>query len=123
LEEFFSTKLDKDQRERLLALPHDQMQAQLEQLYIADVLGLRGAEEWLGEFGPGAGFPPGPPPGRDGRGRPREGRSRDRDDSDRERSGERDERRPPRNEGPEREPPPGNPPPPRPDGPPQAEEN
>jgi hypothetical protein len=124
LEEFFtSKKLDSNQKERLLALPNDQMQAQLERLYIADVLGLRGAEEWLGEFGPGAGFPPGPPPGRDGRGRPREGRSRDRDDSDRERSGERDERRPPRNEGPEREPPPGNPPPPRPDGPPQAEAN
>jgi hypothetical protein len=120
LEEFFaSKKLDNNQKERLLTLPNDQMQAQLEQLYIADVLGLRGAEQWLGEFGPGAGIPPGPPPGRDGRGRSREGRSRDRDrgdgdrdDSDRERSGDgRDERRPPPSEGPENEPPPNSPPP------------
>jgi hypothetical protein len=125
LEEFFTTKLDNNQRERLLTLPNDQMQAQLERLYIADVLGLHGAEEWLREFGPGPGIPPGPPPGRDGRGRSRDGRSRDldrddgdRDDSDRERSGE---RRPQRNDGPERQPAPDSLPTQRPDGPPPAE--
>ena len=126
LEKFFTEKLDSNQRERLLTLPGDQMQTQLERLYLAHTLGVENADEWLVDFGPGSGLPP--PPGLGGPGRSRDGRSRDRDrrdgdrdDSDRGRSdGRRDGRRRPPNEDAERMPPPDTPPP-RPDGPPPAE--
>ncbi len=123
LEKFFTDpeKVDNNQRERLLTLPRDQFQTQLERLYLAHTLGVENPDEWLGDFGPGAGLPPGP----GGPGQSREGRSRDRNrrdgergDSDRERSdGRRDGRRRPPNEDTERTPPPDRPSPPQPDGP------
>jgi hypothetical protein len=82
LDRFFSDpdKLDSDQRQWLLSLSRDEMQVQLERLYMADQLGLRGSTEWLREYGPPGGFPPrapkdgfGPGPrerGRDGRSGP-----------------------------------------------------
>ena len=85
LERFFAEDLDNNQRERLLSLPRDEMEAELEQLYFGAgaELGLRGMAGLRGfgpdPFGPGArrpGLPgDGPPrgPGRrqwDGEGRP-----------------------------------------------------
>jgi anti-sigma-K factor RskA len=141
LEKFFTETLNNPQRERLLTLPQEQMQAQLERMYLAHTLGVQDAAEWLNEFGPGAGLPPGPPPGRGGPGRGRDGRWRDRDrrdnddrrgapdgrddrrdESDGERSGERrDGRRPPPDNAANRQPPPDNAPPPRPDTPPPGD--
>jgi len=70
LEDFFeSEKLGDDQRARLLSLPADEMQAQLERLYLINELRLRDTDDWL----PGVSDVerrPGAPPGR---GRP-EGR-------------------------------------------------
>ena len=91
LEKFFtSDKLDSAQREQLLSLPPDEMQARLERLYVSSELGLRDIDDWLPELGGGEPFPQ-PPPGRD---RP-DGR---RGDGPRgPRDGDRpDERRPPR---------------------------
>ena len=53
LEKFFTDpdKLDSNQRERLLTLPRDQFQTQLERLYLAHTLGVENADEWLGDFG------------------------------------------------------------------------
>jgi hypothetical protein len=141
LEKYFTEKLDNQQRERLLGLPSDQMQAQLERMYIGYLSGLSGSEQWIGGFGPGGEMPPGPPPGAGGPGRRRDGRSRDRDrrggnrdddDNDRDRrNNDRDERdgprgesnpgSPPSREHGDRQPPPqdsGQVSPPSPDGPP-----
>jgi hypothetical protein len=57
LERFFTNELDTNERERLLSLPPDVMQAQLERLYLAGELGLHGNEEWLNEFGAGGRTP------------------------------------------------------------------
>ncbi len=62
LEEFFANDLESSEQERLLSLPPDEMQSQLERLYLAERFGLRDADQWLGEPG---GFSPGPAP--DGR--------------------------------------------------------
>jgi hypothetical protein len=75
LEEFFTEKLDNDQRAWLLSLPREKMQMQLEQLYMADQFGLRGPDGWPGGPGPRGGMPEmerpfGPPPGGPGPGRP-----------------------------------------------------
>lgn len=74
---FASEKLENSQREWLLSLPYDEMQNQLQRLYLATEFGIRGVDEWLGEFGPPGGFGPrrplgpsgpggGPPPEGDG---------------------------------------------------------
>lgn len=68
---FASDKLPSGQREWLLSLPYDEMQNQLERLYLATEFGLNGVDEWLGEFGPPGGFGPGRPPGPGGPGGPR----------------------------------------------------
>jgi hypothetical protein len=60
LERFFANDLDNNQRERLLSLPADEMQSQLERMYLATQLGLRGPEEVLGEFGSRGGRSPAP---------------------------------------------------------------
>lgn len=71
IERFFAEELDENQRERLLSLRKDEMEAELERLYLGSRFGLRGAE-WLGTIGeagrgPGQGRPgwrpDGPPPG------------------------------------------------------------
>jgi hypothetical protein len=133
LEKFFTETLDNNQREKLLTLPSEQFQSQLERLYLAHELGVQDAEEWVNEFGPGAGMrlgPPGPG-GPGGRGGSRSGR-RDRDRRDggpgpREgfgpgppESGPGGPRPQPDQRG-DRQPPPGDPPPPQPDGPPPQE--
>ena len=66
LEEFFTEKLDNDQRAQLLSLPADEMQAQLERLYIFNELRLRDTDDWLPGFGDSDSLPGDPP----GRGRP-----------------------------------------------------
>jgi hypothetical protein len=78
LEQFFAHELSNTERERLLSMDADEMQVQLEQLYLADKFGLRGSEGWLREFGPRGGLP-GPPPGPGGPGRGRDGRRRGND--------------------------------------------
>jgi hypothetical protein len=80
LEKFFAQELDNTERERLLSMDTDEMQAHLERLYLAHKFGLRGSEGWFGGFGPrGGGMPPGPPPGRGGPDRERDGRRRNRE--------------------------------------------
>jgi hypothetical protein len=60
LERFYAEELDTAQRQRLLSLPTDQMEAELEQMYLGSRLGLSGVE-WLGGRRPrtarGAGEP------------------------------------------------------------------
>jgi Putative zinc-finger len=66
IERFFAEELDENQRERLLSLRKDEMEARLEQMYLGSRFGIRGAE-WLGSFGePGRGPGMGPGPGRQG---------------------------------------------------------
>jgi hypothetical protein len=110
LDRFFANpdKLDNDQRQWLLALPREEMQVQLERLYMADQLGLRGAAEWLNEYGGPRGLPPVRPPSGFGRGRP---------DTDRPGSAG-----PPPHEGRDRQRPPDRPRPPAPDDPPAAQQ-
>jgi hypothetical protein len=71
LDRFFSDpdKLDSDQRQWLLSLPRDEMEVQLERLYMADQLGLRGTAEWLSEYHRPGGIPSGPQSGELGAGR------------------------------------------------------
>jgi hypothetical protein len=74
LEKFFATELSSEQRERLLSLPKNQMEAELERLYLSDQFGLRGVE-WLGSFNePRRPIGNQPRPGGPGRG---DGRGRD----------------------------------------------
>jgi anti-sigma-K factor RskA len=61
LERFFAEELDENQREHLLSLRKDVMEARLEQMYLGSRFGLGGAE-WFGNFGeqgrgPGPGGP------------------------------------------------------------------
>jgi hypothetical protein len=66
IEQFFAEELDENQRERLLSLRNDEMQARLQQMYLGSRFGMRGAE-WLGSFGePGRGPGMGPGPNRPG---------------------------------------------------------
>jgi hypothetical protein len=76
LEQFFANDLSLTERERLLSMDSDEMQVQLEQLYLADKFGLRGSEGWFGGSGSRGGMPPGPPRGPGGPGRGRDGRRR-----------------------------------------------
>jgi len=77
IEEFFAKELDENQREHLLSLRRDEMEARLAQMYLGSRFGVRGAE-WFGRFGErprgtGLGRPglrPDRPPGPDGRPRP-----------------------------------------------------
>ena len=80
IEKYFAEELDENQREQLLNMRRDDMEARLEQMYLASRFGVRGAE-WFSRFGepprgPGMGRPgmrpdgrldadgrrPGPPP-------------------------------------------------------------
>jgi hypothetical protein len=61
LERFFAEKLEARQREQLLSLPANEMQARLERLYFATELGYGNATEWMSEF-----REPGRPPNRPG---------------------------------------------------------
>lgn len=72
LEQFFVDETDPAQKERLLALPRDQMERELRQMYFRSVFGE--------DFGPSGGGPFGPPPRGDRGGRRGFGGSRDSDD-------------------------------------------
>jgi hypothetical protein len=85
LERFFAKELDNNVRARLLSLPTDEMQAQLERLYLASQFGLRDPDQLPGEMGRrGMSSPNSPPPGESRRSldrprdddRPDEGRRR-----------------------------------------------
>jgi hypothetical protein len=85
LERFFAKELDNNVRARLLSLPTDEMQAQLERLYLASQFGLRDPDQLPGEMGRRGMSPPNsPPPGESRRSldrprdddRPDEGRRR-----------------------------------------------
>jgi hypothetical protein len=134
LERFFAEKLNTGQREKLLSLPPNEMQAHLERLYYATESGYGDVAEWWSEFrdsgwppnrpgGDRRGFRPDGPPGERGR---REGPPErfDRDRLPRGPGGPprphefREDRRPfgppsdgPRPDGPGRGPPPGDRPP------------
>ena len=58
LEEFFANDLETSEQERLLNLRPDEMESELQRLYLAKRHGLRDADQWFGELR----FGPGPPP-------------------------------------------------------------
>jgi hypothetical protein len=51
LERFFAEKLNNDERERLLSMPADEMQSQLERLYYVTQFGLGETAPWWNAFG------------------------------------------------------------------------
>jgi hypothetical protein len=113
LERFFAEDLDNNQRERLLSLPREEMEAELERLYfgagaqlgLRDIQGLRGFGD-PGRFGPGPRRPdmPGEGPPRGPRWRPWDAEPRPHDPG---------HRGPPPQDGFDRDRfPPGGPPPP-----------
>jgi hypothetical protein len=84
LERFFAKELDNNQRAQLLSLPTDEMQAQLERLYLTSQFGLLGPDQLPGDIGRRGMRPPNSPPPEPGRaiersrdgGRPNDGRRR-----------------------------------------------
>jgi hypothetical protein len=111
LEQFFANELDNNQRERLLDLPPGEMQSELERLYLANEIGIRGMMEWRDgprhpqgqvrpDFRPGMrGRPGGPPLEYFERGR-FDGRPEGPEPPEVRRRGERPDRRPPNRPGP-----------------------
>ncbi|HEY3391290.1 MAG TPA: hypothetical protein VGK58_01190 [Lacipirellulaceae bacterium] len=61
LEKFFVNDLDNNQRAQLLSLPSDEMQTQLERLYLASQFGLSNSNRPPGEFGSRETSPDAPP--------------------------------------------------------------
>ncbi len=78
LERFFAKELDNNVRAHLLSLPTDEMQAQLERLYLTSQFGLRDPDQLPGELGRRGMTPPNAPP----QGESRRSIERSRDEGD-----------------------------------------